>query len=219
MRNLVSYWTSPACREHYSQPREFVLQGNATLNKINGSSSMLATEFEAKEDCNWRRYRLATVVVPVYATKRDGPVMVYIENRRAASETIRNALRKFLGASPSSCGHHQSKTLIPKSCLSYGRCTSDCLLHLETTETLFSFTFVRNPVSRFYSGMEACIAAKTRTHPCGPDLLPSRSPSTFAVRRSQPPSEKHLLAVSQPHSCASPIFADWRSLCRSVPQR
>ena len=116
-------------------------------------------------------HRGASVVVPMPSVG-----MVYLEVRRAASETIRAALNLFFGANWSTCG--------PQSCGGRTpfdrRCNSFCLPTFARSlgRPLFTFSFVRHPVERYYSGLEVYLMR----HPS----------STLSVCAAQPPGECNL---------------------------
>jgi hypothetical protein len=150
---------------HYSDPLQFTealakknLQTKSSSHRVLAEARRSGVEespgrinvsslFETREDCTFGGHREKTIVVPIPALR-----LVYIENRRAASESIRSALRRFFNATWDYCRRPHCG---PRSCLSFGRCTSECLPTIDPEERWFTFTFVRNPVSRFYSGVGA----------------------------------------------------------------
>tara|TARA_B100000214_G_scaffold373465_1_gene353860 strand:+ start:738 stop:1502 length:765 start_codon:yes stop_codon:yes gene_type:complete len=81
--------------------------------------------------------------------------LVYIENRKAASETIRMAMKNILGTQEKKCGIRN----VSKSCSSFGRCTSSCLLESQY-KNYFYFSFVRDPIEKFLSGLQVYIERK-----------------------------------------------------------
>ena len=159
--NLIAGWEAPRCRKHY----------NASVDLDPRAP------FPVREDCLFLRqsgyliHRGASVVVPMPSVG-----MVYLEVRRAASETIRAALNLFFGANWSTCG--------PQSCGGRTpfdrRCNSFCLPTFARSlgRPLFTFSFVRHPVERYYSGLEVYLMR----HPS----------STLSVCAAQPPGECNL---------------------------
>ena len=75
--------------------------------------------------------------------------LAYVEVRKSASEGIRGVLRNVLNADWYSCG----ESGVPSgSCSTLGRCTALCV-NQSIAQKYFWFSFVRNPVDRFFSGL------------------------------------------------------------------
>ena len=139
----IIHWRSHQCRSFYAESQHH-----------RGRSQEAA--FESKEDvCHSsdaaassgaRTRRAPIVIVPALR-------IVYVENRRAASETVRAVLQKFFNATWLSCGEHVLRRNVSSSCFHWGRCSSACLPVVDPERTLFAFSFARDPVTRFYSGL------------------------------------------------------------------
>lgn len=75
---------------------------------------------------------------------------VYVVNRKAGSSTMQELLLRYFGASWSWCMHHTGQGA---GCGFWGRCLSSCLSEALLREYYF-FTFVRQPIDRFYSALK-----------------------------------------------------------------
>ena len=149
----VRGWRSEACR-NFVRPRipfRALLPGAHTR-----AFPAHDTAFPTNEDLKTKRppplYRVNQPIVQV-------PLLgiTYVENRRAASETIRHVLSTTLNASWNTCGHGSHTTL--GVCHSFSRCSSSCTV---PNQSHFTFSFVREPVTRFYSGLEVYLARNPR---------------------------------------------------------
>lgn len=111
--------------------------------------------------------------------------VAYIEVRKCASETIRAALAHAFEANLSRCGDR----LVDESCGLYKplRCGVGCLQSWEVKDYFF-FTFVRHPISRFYSSF-------FQAYPRMPELKKRFGEDPYAIHTSMQTVLSHKLAT------------------------
>jgi hypothetical protein len=90
--------------------------------------------------------------------------LVYVENVKAGSTTIRNLLKRVLGADWRNCG------ICPSWDTCRGRTNTQCLT--PNHESYFVFSFVRHPVRKFESGVrQAWHAVQSLTNLSADEML------------------------------------------------
>jgi len=138
-RNLTLKWSDPECYNHYEQIGKEILPGR------------IQVQTKCLEDfCPGGRGKATTINHGVQeALIIDGLQAIYVENRKSSSSTIRKIFQNTFGMhwtlpknkwSDHDCGvffHRESSRCLTKSQL----------------DNFFIFTFVRDPVSRFYSSV------------------------------------------------------------------
>ena len=134
-------WESTACRHHHSK----------NISELRSSAPFHVRE----EACGAWTNSPPIVVVPQLG-------LIYVENRRAASQTIREALQRFFHATTYSCWNLSGCRKRRQACSWGGRCTSACLSDAEAAP-FFAFSFIRDPVEKFYSGLEVFMERNRRS--------------------------------------------------------
>ena len=89
--------------------------------------------------------------------------LVYVEVRKAASSTIRQILRDyFSGSWTCTIVVNGIPSPVPACTVFDGRCSTLCLTEEELSDYFF-FSFVRNPLDRFYSGYQQACQSQDHT--------------------------------------------------------
>lgn len=161
---LLDAWMSPQCQLYYC-PAHNVEQGSA-----NQHMSMQETRLHTPRACTRQdqlkmlkgsRTLNANEVVVNHKYK-----FVYLEVRKAYSSTIRNILSKFFRSDFFWCRNEEHDV----NCLGIkGRCSSMCLSK-GTVRDYLIFTFVRNPVERFYSAVKQSMVMWNKKEISYPEL-------------------------------------------------
>jgi len=142
-------WNSPKCAHFYDNESDKIGAAKIRRPSPTGLERMHLPQYRAHEDIcpNGRSHRddgsIGQEVLLVPSLR-----VAYIDVRKCASETIRGALAHTFGATVHRCGDR----LVDESCGLFmpSRCGVGCLQSWEV-QNYFFFTFVRHPISRFYS--------------------------------------------------------------------
>eukprot|EP00961_Rhodomonas_salina_P048541 651840-Rhodomonas_salina.1 len=160
-------WMSRACQDYYSRLPSMAPHC-AHLERRNAflafKSKWLAPQTCVNEDLHRGGRGTAVNVPPQYQTSRASKPanefmvnhkfkVVYVENRKCASSTMLKVFRRLFGtdferACPKSWGS-ECRSGMPMS-----RCSTECLPQLGDLSGYFFFTFVRDPVDRFFSAFD-----------------------------------------------------------------
>lgn len=142
--NLVDNWYSPSCINFYTKvsPARDAIRGNMPQRSA------------LEDSCRGARFgsvvphKMANEIVLVPELK-----IAYVINLKTSSTTIRSMLDHFWGRNYQTCGLSK----VPANCtVYYTRCGSLCLQDAQVDaqiEDYFFFSFVRDPVERFYSSL------------------------------------------------------------------
>ena len=152
--NLVHHWYSRSCRRFFSN-RSYAdnrADVNEPLLPTPSDRYKLEQTVTAEDLCRAGRQ----VVHPVHAANEVVLLpqlrLGYVEVRKCASETVRRALAEVFNATWYRCGD----AAVTSSCgvvhdsLGGLRCSTLCL-DRRAVQDYYFFTFVRDPLSRFYS--------------------------------------------------------------------
>lgn len=141
-KSMLERWYSPQCVRHFDKDAAMSAEGAwpRTLPRRTTREDLCQGGRAASV---WPQHRAQDIVI-VKELK-----MVYIENRKAASSSIRHLLSKYFHSN-----WKWSCRGAPEACrIIDNRCSSECL-SADQLQDYFFFTFVRDPLDRFYSGLK-----------------------------------------------------------------
>lgn len=153
--SMLERWYSPQCVQHFN--KSVPLRVDGAWPRTNPRRTTREDLCQGgREKSVWPQHRAQDIVI-VKELK-----MVYVENRKAASSSIRHLLSKYFHSNWKwSCrGAPQACRIIDK------RCSSECL-NADELKDYFFFSFVRDPMDRFYSALKEGLVMWNAHHPAG----------------------------------------------------
>lgn len=138
----VESWHSPACQNFYKQPKNNE-DTNVLYALASGPTAVAEDGFALGRAFATDQPHPANEV-----TVSEQHQFVYVEVRKAASSTVRKIMQRHFNATWRCPGPPAARAT---GCRAFGRCSTLCLTP-EELNGYFFFSFVREPLSRFYSG-------------------------------------------------------------------
>lgn len=201
-KSMLERWYSPQCMQHFNKD---------VAMTADGAWPRTLPRRTTREDlCRGGR---AASVVPQHQAQDIVIVkelrMVYVENRKAASSSIRHLLSKYFHSNWKwSCrGASEACRIIDM------RCSSECLSADELKDYFF-FSFVRDPMDRFYSALKEGLVMWNAHHLAGEGKVNMTSEECMgpleAMLNTSCGVDHHLESQAMSLSTHLPLMGDGR---------
>lgn len=149
---MLQRWYSPECVQHFD--KTVPLRVNGTWPRTNPRRTTREDFCQGGRAASVRPRHKAQDIVIVKELR-----MVYVENRKAASSSIRHLLSKYFHSN-----WKWSCKGMPEACRVIDRrCSSECL-DADQLQDYFFFSFVRDPMERFYSALKESLVMWNEHH-------------------------------------------------------